>query len=137
MSPQKFFGFFLRFILLGINFLVIGCSSYDTDLLGSPPPLLPAALIFGVGEGIPEDIDQYSKNLLGEAERNALDYGVAGEPVVWTNGASRGEVTAFGYFRIGSLDCRRFAHHVLDGGESYEASATACRNDVGAWELIR
>lgn len=73
-----------------------------------------------------------------EAEYRALESTPAGEAVAWGNGKDgrSGEVVAAQPYRVGSQDCRQYAHKVEMRGETKTAKGTACRNEDGSWTLL-
>lgn len=70
-----------------------------------------------------------------QAEYRALEYTPAGNAVEWQGavGGLSGSVTAAQPYRVGSQDCRQYAHTVQAGGRSQTARGTACRNADGSW----
>jgi len=70
-----------------------------------------------------------------EAEYKALEYTPAGQPVAWKgeSGEPSGEVVASQPYRVGSQDCRQYAHKVVSAGQSRSMRGTACRNKDGSW----
>ena len=70
-----------------------------------------------------------------EAEYNALEQTPAGQSVTWSNPANGhgGTVTAAQPYRVGSQNCRQYAHTFSVGGLAQAAKGTACRNGDGSW----
>ncbi len=69
-----------------------------------------------------------------EAEYQALEYGQAGQAIPWAGDAgSSGQVIAYQPYRVGSQDCRQYAHTVVVAGQSRSVRGSACRNGDGSW----
>jgi surface antigen len=70
-----------------------------------------------------------------EAEYRALEYTAAGAPVAWQGGVPPigGEVVAAQPYRVGSQDCRPYAHSITDASGARTIRGTACRNPDGSW----
>lgn len=88
-----------------------------------------------VGGPIGANLDTRDRRRALEAEYRALEHTPAGQKVAWgqTGGRSRGEVVAGSPYRVGSQDCRQYAHTVSLDGRSQTARGTACRNPDGSW----
>lgn len=87
-----------------------------------------------IGQSLGGSLDERDRRRALEAEYRALEYGQAGQPVAWQGGGSAlGEVVAFQPYRVGSQDCRQYAHTVQIAGQSRSLRGTACRNDDGSW----
>ena len=71
-----------------------------------------------------------------EAEYRALEYAPAGQPVPWEGSSRlRGEVVAYQPYRVGSQDCRQYAH-TLHVATPQTVRGTACRNADGSWSPL-
>lgn len=71
-----------------------------------------------------------------EAEYRALEHTPAGQKVAWGRAGDRGghgEVVAGSPYRVGSQNCRQYAHTVSVGGRAQTARGAACRNPDGSW----
>ena len=70
-----------------------------------------------------------------EAEYRALEHTPAGQPVNWRSDRVElgGEVVAAQPYRVGSQDCRSYAHTVKNQTTTKTARGTACRNADGSW----
>ena len=70
-----------------------------------------------------------------EAEYRALEYMTAGQAVQWQGDDARrgGEVVAAQPYRVGSQDCRQYAHTFSLNGPRQTVRGTACRNPDGSW----
>ena len=73
-----------------------------------------------------------------EAEYRALEYSSAGQVVPWSGGSAglRGEVVAYQPYRVGSQDCRQYAHSVYAAATPQTVRGTACRNADGSWSPL-
>lgn len=98
------------------------------------------AIILAMGGGLiggpaGQGLSQAEKTRALEAEYRALEYTPVGQPVAWGDKASgrHGEVVAAQPYRVGSQDCRQYAHTVHTGVEPRVARGTACRNADGSW----
>ena len=87
-----------------------------------------------VGGTLGTGLDTRERRRALEAEYRALDYTPAGQAVPWGQaGGRRGEVVAGSPYRVGSQDCRQYAHTVHIGGQAQTARGAACRNSDGSW----
>jgi surface antigen len=88
-----------------------------------------------VGGSIGADLSRSERRTALEAEYRALEYTPSGQPVNWGSRQSGryGEVVAASPYRVGSQDCRQYAHTVYTGGQPKRARGTACRNADGSW----
>lgn len=71
-------------------------------------------------------------------EQRALETAQAGQAIEWQGSASGrgGTVIAAQPYRVGSQDCRPYAHVVRAGGLAQSVRGTACRNPDGSWTLL-
>jgi surface antigen len=99
-----------------------------------------AAIISAMGGGlvggtIGDDLSRGERRIALEAEYRALEYTPNRQPVVWGDkpDGHYGEVVAAAPYRVGSQDCRQYAHTVYTGGQPKKARGTACRNADGSW----
>lgn len=88
-----------------------------------------------IGGSIGQGLDSSEKQLALEAEYKALEHTPNGQIVTWRGerNARYGEVVASQPYRVGSQDCRQYAHTVFDEGQQRAARGTACRNPNGSW----
>jgi surface antigen len=70
-----------------------------------------------------------------EAEYRTLESTPGGQKVTWKgrNDRTYGEVVAAQPYRVGSQDCRQYAHTAIVDGRPLNARGTACRNPDGSW----
>lgn len=73
-----------------------------------------------------------------QSEYRALEYTAPSQPVYWQsqNGKLSGTVIPSQPYRVGSQDCRQYAHLVTMAGTTVEQNGTACRNQDGSWSLL-
>lgn len=97
-----------------------------------------AALGGGLVAGAVGNLDERDRRRALEAEYRALEYGAAGQAVAWQadGGAVSGSVVAYQPYRVGSQDCRQYAHTVVVAGQSRNVRGAACRNGDGSWSLL-
>ena len=69
----------------------------------------------------------------GRVSRARIHPGRAESGVGQRAGGRYGEVVAASPYRVGSQDCRQYAHTVYTGGQPQKARGTACRNADGGW----
>ncbi|MET0597364.1 MAG: hypothetical protein ABWZ57_05790 [Mesorhizobium sp.] len=138
--------------LAGLSFALAGCLSSGGGLVApAAPGNSPQAGKAGSGEvaqsiinamhgglvggAVGRDLDRDERRQALEAEYRALEYTPAGQKVAWGNraGGRYGEVVAASPYRVGSQDCRQYAHTVYTGGQPQKARGTACRNADGGW----
>lgn len=88
-----------------------------------------------IGGALGASLDQRDRRRALEAEYRALEYTPAGQAVGWgrEGGRRHGEVVAGSPYRVGSQDCRQYAHTVHIGGQARTARGAACRNPDGSW----
>lgn len=69
------------------------------------------------------------------AEYRALENTPAGESVIWqgAKGEIFGEVAAAQPYRVGSQNCRQYAHSVTIDSKIETITGAACRNPNGSW----
>lgn len=90
-----------------------------------------------IGGALGSGLDARERRRALEAEYRALEYTPAGQAVAWgQQGGRRGEVVAGSPYRVGSQDCRQYAHTVFAGSRSQTARGSACRNPDGSWTLL-
>ena len=97
-------------------------------------PVMVSGLISGpIGAGLGAGEKQRAL----AAEFQALEYAQSGQAVTWTGGSGRsGSVVPAQPYRVGSQDCRQFAHKVVIDGTTRTARGTACRNPDGSWATL-
>lgn len=137
-------------ILLSSALVLAGCASSGSRSEGTGGSLLGSfaggnsssrnAGLAAIGNGLIGSadgvaLDASDRRLALEAEYQALEYTVAGQPVSWTgtNDRTTGQVTASQPYRVGSQDCRQYKHTVSVGTRSKTVRGTACRNEDGSW----
>ncbi|SFK57005.1 Surface antigen [Mesorhizobium albiziae] len=88
-----------------------------------------------VGGSVGAELSRSERRSALEAEYRALEYTPNAQTVVWGDkaGGRYGEVVAASPYRVGSQDCRQYAHTVYTGGQPKRARGTACRNADGSW----
>ncbi|MBO6719164.1 MAG: hypothetical protein JJ913_14500 [Rhizobiaceae bacterium] len=88
-----------------------------------------------IGGSVGTSLAPEDRRLALEAEYLALEHTPAGRPVSWkgTNGDATGEVVANQPYRVGSQDCRQYAHTLVTSGRSQTVRGSACRNEDGSW----
>lgn len=87
--------------------------------------------LIGTATGV--RLDDRDRRRALEAEYRALEYGQAGQAMAWSGDRGGGEVVAYQPYRVGSQDCRQYAHTVTFGGQPQSLRGTACRNQDGSW----
>ena len=90
--------------------------------------------LIGRAEGV--DLSRSAKAQALEAEYQALQFGVAGQPVPWTGEGVGGQVVPTQLYRVGSQDCRGYSHTVVSGAQSVKETGTACRTSPGVWTPV-
>ncbi|MEZ5810893.1 MAG: hypothetical protein R3D45_05695 [Rhizobiaceae bacterium] len=128
---------------MGTSVALAGCVSTartTATSVSSVEPASRAQIIDALAGGLFGAIDdgqagRADRMLALEAEYRALEHTPAGQTVPWRSerSALSGEVTAAQPYRVGSQDCRPYAHKVNRGGETRTARGTACRNADGSW----
>lgn len=96
------------------------------------------ALILISQTAFADPLSRQGRRKLADAEKQALNFGRAGQPVGWEGRRGRtGTVTAFQPFRVGKAMCRRFEHTLNLANGPQTAAATACRRGDGPWKLVK
>lgn len=102
-----------------------------------------AALIASLDGGLigrtnTPSISARDKSTALQSEYRALEYTAPAQPVYWQseNGRLSGTVIPSQPYRVGSQDCRQYAHLVTVNGTTREQNGTACRNQDGSWSLL-
>jgi surface antigen len=140
---DRFFGEFRRkpvrrmkttVVLIGCMLVLAGPGKPKSDkpVAADIVKAMDGGLVAGsIGQGL----DDSERNRALEAEYKALEHTPNGQIVTWrADGSARyGEVVASQPYRVGSQDCRQYAHTVYGGGQSKSARGTACRNPNGSW----
>lgn len=131
--------------LVAILALASGCVSGGVERAAS---VLPGRADRAVASSIIEEmngglvagaeLNQGERRQALEAEYRALEYTPAGQAVRWrtTGGDKSGEVTAAQPYRVGSQDCRQYAHALMLGSQVRSLRGTACRNPNGSWSPL-
>ena len=124
------------------------CSTTGADRGGSATqafagtrPHVGAAIVEAMAGGlvagpVGAGLDTRDRRRALEAEYRALEYTPAGQKVAWGRPGDRGgfgEVVAGSPYRVGSQDCRQYAHTVNVEGRAQTARGAACRNPDGSW----
>lgn len=120
--------------------LLQGCVSSGGAREGTSPSSSVITALGGglIGGSIGRDLSSRDRRQALEAEYRALEYGQGGQVIAWQSSrdVNRGEVVAAQPYRVGSQDCRQFAHTLYTGNASQTARGTACRNTDGSWSLL-
>jgi surface antigen len=115
---------------------VVNGITGDQDGSGKVAAAIISAMQGGlVGGTVGADLSRGERRTALEAEYRALEYTPGGQTVTWGDKQSGryGEVVAASPYRVGSQDCRQYAHTVYAGGQPKRARGTACRNADGSW----
>ena len=139
----------LRGAIIVFAVAVSGCST--TNVAGNGPSAqafaqnepqrpLSASIVEAMAGGLiggelGQNLDSRERRRALEAEYRALEHTPAGQAVAWgrPDGGRSGEVVAGSPYRVGSQDCRQYAHTVRIDGRAQTARGTACRNADGSW----
>lgn len=91
-----------------------------------------------IGRTNTPSISARDKSIALQSEYRALEYTAPAQPVYWQseNGRLSGSVIPSQPYRVGSQDCRQYAHLITANGTTREQNGTACRNQDGSWSLI-
>jgi surface antigen len=106
---------------------------------GSPPSGGNAVMVGGLVAGsIGSGLGAAEQQKALAAEYQALEYAQSGQAVNWTGSSAGrfGSVVPAQPYRVGSQDCRQFAHKVVIDGSTRTARGTACRNTDGSWATL-
>ncbi len=121
----------------GVSGDVIGSqvSEGSGSIVGAPIGAVSGGLI---GSEISRQFDERDMQQALAAEYRALEYGNAGQPVVWRNDTSghRGEVIPGPGYRVNSADCRDYRHTIYIQGRAQTGRGTACRRPDGTWRTV-
>ena len=135
LTPSKIFAFLL------VTVVGSGCTQIrPKPLLNSGLTAQPenSALAFASNAKFGSKLTKFEKQSLSAAERKALEFGRAGEPVTWNSDQEgvTGRVIVSQPFRVGKSNCRRFSHEVAIKNSTESIEGTACRRNNGSWKLI-
>ena len=91
-----------------------------------------------VGHEIGRSLDEADRRAAMEAEYRALEHGQSGNQVPWRNPDSGhyGMVVPEEPYKVGSQNCRKYAHTIYVDGQPQTMRGTACRNPDGTWRNI-
>ena len=91
-----------------------------------------------IGHSIGTSLDEADRQRAMAAEYRALQYGQAGQRVVWRNPNSGyyGEVVPGPYYDSGTGRCRDYTHTIYIDGRPEVARGTACRQPDGTWATV-
>jgi surface antigen len=89
-----------------------------------------------VGTSVGQALNSQARQIAGNAEFQALEYGRPGTPLDWTSRADRGEVIPGPRYRVNAYECRDYTHQVWIGGKPQIARGTACREADGTWRAV-
>lgn len=91
-----------------------------------------------IGRTNTPSITARDKSIALQSEYRALEYTAPAQPVYWQseNGRLSGSVIPSQPYRVGSQDCRQYAHLITVNGTTLEQNGTACRNQDGSWSLL-
>jgi len=97
--------------------------------------IIGAAIGALVGAKIGRDMDDGDRACFG----HALELGVTGRPVIWTNESNhvRYQLVPGDGSRDGGRVCRRFTLLAVDGRDRVTRKGMACQTSRGVWELAR
>lgn len=71
-----------------------------------------------------------------EAEFQALQFGLPGQPVAWAADGFSGEVVPTQLYRVGSQDCRGYSHTFKGTAQPTKTVGTACKTAEGYWKPV-
>ncbi len=137
-----------RFVTILAVMLVSGCQAISgldgaavptTALAAQPMPVNLLAPLRGglVARSAVGDLSRADRTIALESEYKALEYTAPGDLVTWSGGGVAGQVVSSQPYRVGSQDCRQYAHTLAARGrEPQTMRGTACRNSDGSWELL-
>lgn len=132
-------------VAMALLVVVSGCSTTggQTGLAGTGAAQYAqdSAPIAGVGGGgligsiAADGLSRGERILALEAEYRTLENTPGGQKVPWKGRGNdtHGEVVAAQPYRVGSQDCRQYAHTVTIDGRQATGRGTACRNPDGSW----
>ncbi len=122
-------------IISGCTLTSLKRANLESDLSKNEPF---DALAFQIDEKFGVGLSPTERINLVEAEKNALNFGEQGSPILWKGDDENvaGSVTVFSLFRVGKSNCRRFNHKITLGAKVRDASGTACQRGGGEWKLV-
>jgi surface antigen len=133
-------------VLVAMALALTSCQTFGAakpqPIAVTPPiaPTSPVAISGGglVGGNFGSALTAKDRQLALNAEYKALEYGKSNEAVDWSGegGLVVGKVKAAQPYRVGSQDCRQYAHELVSNGVTKAARGTACRNSDGSWSLL-
>lgn len=91
-----------------------------------------------MGAEVGRSLNDADRAVALKAEYEALEYGRAGQPIVWRGQAAdtHGEIKVGSSYQVNRLDCREYTHNVWIGGRPRVVKGTACREPGGVWRVV-
>ena len=89
-----------------------------------------------LGAGVGQALDQRSQQMQSQTVARALETAPVGTPSTWTNpdNSTQGSITPTRTFQNQSgAYCREFQQSIVVGGQTQQATNTACRQPDGSW----
>ena len=87
-----------------------------------------------IGNRIGRELDEADRGCVG----HALEIGIAGRPVTWTNASTgvRYELAPGADRPRGAVPCREFTLVAVAGSQRSSSGGLACRSRDGVWEIV-
>lgn len=107
-----------------------------SDVGAQTPAMLLEKMSGGlIGQKLGAAFERSDRGAALEAEYKALEQSPAGVAIAWNSEQTghSGSVVAAQPYRVGSQNCRQYAHTFNIGGVTQVAKGTACRNEDGSW----
>ena len=128
-----------------VMFALSGCATFgggakpDAPIVAEPAAENPSVMLLDklagglIGQKLGPSLEKADRGPALEAEYKALEQTPAGQTVSWKSGSHGGEVVAAQPYRVGSQNCRQYAHTFTIGPAPQTAKGTACRSSDGSW----
>ncbi|MFZ1812894.1 MAG: hypothetical protein WBO55_11665 [Rhizobiaceae bacterium] len=120
-------------VALAGTVLLQACETTRDTSASAYQPLLAGILATEFGSGL----DGNARTLAARTEYRALETGSAGAAVPWKfSDTLSGQVVPQQPYQVGSANCRRYVHTILQDGVARSVAATACRDEQGRWQPL-
>jgi len=129
-------------IVLCASAVLVACTQgtgslvSNTTQVAAPEPT--QALAFKANKAFGKTLNADERRTLSSAEKQALNYGKAGEEINWKGESSNtsAKIIAFQLYKVGTTSCRRFELNLTTSAGLEISSGTACFRGNGVWQLV-
>lgn len=111
-------------------------TTADNTVPPAPPPGTIVAGVIGGTVGL--SLTTADRNRALSAEYQALEFGLAGTPVLWQGSTTSiyGEVVPGPFYSVNEYECRDYTHTLYFNGVREAGRGSACRTAGGPWTPV-